>query len=209
MSTTTQQQAKQVAKIKARQQKRNTQFCALNKAGQRTMVAKDVLKMLDDRKLKARFDNTYVSLPKQLTSSEQELSTVLELNVKSSNPCTVCGIGAAMVCDLLIKDHLKLGSFYMGDDTDPSNFEDYHVTFAPDTDSNSPYPGDIQWSQMVSKTFPESLLRLIEKAFERGSYGYDKCRSANGRLGAIYANIVANKGVKFSSYDRKTVVWGR
>ena len=46
----------------------------------RTKIARDVIKQLDAKKIRAVRNNTYVSLPK-----------------KKGDPCTVCAIGAMMV----------------------------------------------------------------------------------------------------------------
>lgn len=194
-------QTQQVRQINQRRARKNKRFQAATAAEKRVMVAKDVLQLLDAKKIRAEFDNTYVQFPAKLKSKETDVATVLEMSMTKLNPCTVCGIGAAMVCDLLIKDKLQLGQFWHGDDM--TNNSVIYQTDSYDM-------GEFKWSKMVGQTFPPDLLRAIELAFESGYYDYHRVESANDRVRAVYQNIIKNKGIKFTAYgDPKCVIWGR
>jgi hypothetical protein len=63
-------------------------------------------------------------------------------------------------------------------------------------------------SARAREVFTNSLLELMEKAFEGGDFGYGKLNQGTSRLRAIYQNLIDNKGQRFTRYrDSKRVVY--
>lgn len=186
-------------KAVARIERSNKTFKRAGQATKIMMVAEDVLAMLDARRLNAT-EGTYVQLPPEPEKGKRcdDLSDFLKLPRLPA--CDVCAIGAAMVASTIRLDHVPV---------ERNEFTDImknDISFVEYVEENG-ISGNM--SKQALAVFPEPLLREMEEAFENQSYGYSM-RGARARLRAIYANLIKNKGKKFTqARDDNDVVWPR
>jgi hypothetical protein len=157
-------------------------FGKLTAAQKRVAIAKDVLKQIKARKLIIRTGN-FVDVPIDYYFEEHNKQY---LNSSSAQPCTVCAIGAAIVCGIRLFNE---------------------VSFKGDVTPEESWP-------LIRHFFSANQAVLIEAAFECGghyshSYGPwpsdvdvsaarqfgEKYDSDEDRAIAIFQNIVANNGV--------------
>jgi hypothetical protein len=172
---------------------RNRRFLALGVQKQRLKIVKDVLSLLEEKKIVAKSNNTYLNVHSNPESQknwdlDNQVHTVLE-----QNRCTVCGIGSVFVSAVMLNNKLEVKNLRRGD------------------------PDDIEKREIVGylkKWFDSEQLDLIEIAFEatsahsrgvqEGNFHYENQKSAfkfgrryrsdKTRLKAICKNILANKG---------------
>jgi hypothetical protein len=157
------------------------------------MVAKDVLAMLALGRLKAQ-TGTYVHVELEdtalLESVQEEGCQVSDLLKNPAlPPCDVCAIGGVMVAATLRLNKVRF-------EPGSSDLSDGFSEDEKDT-----------MSARAEDVFPAELLRIMEEAFEEGSFNYERLSSDSGRLRAIYTNLVENKGKCFTHYRGSEVVW--
>lgn len=169
------------AQIAKRFRDRNRRFKALDTKKQRIKILKDVVALLESKKILAKSDNTYLDVKYDNCSDDSNKTQLHE--VVETNKCTVCGIGGIFVSAVLLKNKLKVGDLLSGD---PSHIEKYEMAV------------------YLRKWFREDQLDLIEDAFEATTiYGGNnpnahrfgrKYRTDKARLIAICKNMIANGG---------------
>jgi hypothetical protein len=161
----------------------NKKFAKATPAEKRVMVARDIIKMLELRRI-TPVPGLYVSM-----DSREAINSVPKdgidrfqvsdlLKIPSAPACSVCAIGAAMVASTL---RLNEATAYCGDS--------FYQTY-----------GDNGMTRRAQEVFTDDLLRVMERVFESelGCCGY----SSRDRecLLAIYRNIIRNKGKKFTTF---------
>ena len=168
------------------------------------MVCKDVISMLDLKRLRA-VHGEYVNinggddgalLPAAVGEACQ-LSDLLKL--PNLPACNVCAIGAGMVVATLRLNKVKVGKGDLRWGLDASY--DY---------SSGPGNGGGLGGGMSSRArdvFPARLLELMEDAFESGSFHYGRLKVGENRLRAIYQNLINNKGKKLTDHRTGAVVY--
>ena len=176
--------------------KSNKAFERADRFDKIVLVARDVLALLDMRKINA-CHGTYVQidLPKASSELPKKLDDLLKLpNLPS---CDVCAIGAAMVASTLRLDHVRT----------PKDNTEYGIN-AGYADPGDKYDAtDDEMSRQARKAFTHVLLKEMEQAFECGAYGYGSLDRGEARLRAIYQNLIDNNG-RFTRHDDKTLqVW--
>ena len=169
----------------------NKKFQKASKAAKIVMVAKDVLAILNARRIKA-VGGIYVDMggiPYERTIGLKDMSELMKLPALPA--CSVCAIGAAMFATTLRLDNVPIQR-----ETDYNMINagaDYTCQEGLNQSSNM--------SDRARSVFPHELLRRMEDAF-----GYRQS-TANGRLAAIYENLVKNKGKKFTDHKTGGVIW--
>jgi hypothetical protein len=184
----------------------NTKFQQANRHQKIVMVSKDVLKMLELKRIKAQ-TGTYVEMPPApgitlekddagfltYTDADNKCSVQDILKMPDLPACTVCAIGSAM-----------LGSTLRLNKVNASKTAAYHgISMWYDYDAVG--TTDTQASKRANSVFGTQLLRYMEEAFESNNYGYVHL-STHNRLIAIYQNLIDNKGKRFTWYEDKTRV---
>lgn len=154
------------------------------------MVSKDVLSLLDIRRMKAKH-GTYVRLRgnamHKLKGDSYQMSDLLAMpNLPS---CQVCAIGAGMVAATLRLNAVEVDA------------PKYGVCTAYDYGNKDEGELEKGMSDNARAAFPDELLRAMEQAFEGGSHGYYNVAHGEKRLRAIYQNLIDNKGKKFTAHD--------
>jgi hypothetical protein len=186
-------------KLSSAYKRRNTKFKLASKAQKRVMIAKDVIKQINEKKFWAtRGDWATVRIDKEL-SKETQACSVLE---NKDTECSCCALGAMMLSEIRHMDKITIKDLdldvYFGE-----------TTFRVDHGAK----GD-----RLGLYFSEDQIRLIEMAFEFGRGNYyplisrpDEQRAKdfafglgrdyevaddqeNYRLVAIMENIIENKG---------------
>jgi hypothetical protein len=181
---------------------KNAAFMRMSPAGKRVAVSKDVLSMFSRRKLRA-VHGEYVVLPKIPKSAKVTEKTDARDAIKKLPPCQVCAVGAAMVCGTLKLDNVNL----LDELQSNLNSVDTSGKSATTSKTSTVYfdesdVGEDTMSARALDIFDENLLRIMETAFEFGGYGYERVARGSRRLVAIYKNIVANRGKKFTEHAR-------
>ena len=167
------------------------------------MVARDVLALLDMRKIDA-CHGTYVQVdvPRESQNSVPKKFDDL-LKLPNLPACNVCAIGGAMVAATLRFDSVPTPKKrpYDEEGTLSSANASY---YDPDESCNATSES---MSKQARKVFPNVLLRKMEEAFEYGYYDYGFLPAGEERFRAIYQNLVDNDG-KFTRRNRNDdVVW--
>lgn len=161
------------------------------KVEMRIAIAKDVLKQLAAKKIKAK-QRVYGEFKlKALVKEGDDLQTILKTNLKTKS-CDACALGAAMISYVRLYDKVKVGEEVHPDDYSPKEL-------AMDRPELT-----------LGKVFPPEQLDLIEAAFEHDGglvyYSVSELelenakdfgrhfKSSYNRLKAIMGNIVKNKG---------------
>jgi hypothetical protein len=174
---------------------RERRFQNMNPSQKRVAVAKDVLAMIEARRIRARA-GTYLSLQRRVKGVKPE-TEVQEILLESPT-CTACAVGSIFVCTMLRNDNLTINEF-TGDPTIDRG----------EMDRDALGSGDGLYDA-VAWLFSKGQLALIEAAFEGGyvncypDYGsdtearaekfHDTYTSDEKRLAAIMQNIIDNKG---------------
>lgn len=174
----------------------NDKFSQASRSQKILMVARDVLKMLELNRIQAT-KGSYVVIPALQQEGEEkkgscQLSDILKMPELPT--CNVCAIGGAMVATTLRLNKVKVdcqkvfgrGFLYQ----DREDRSDKGLSFKTDYDM----------SIRTESVFPNILLRVMESAFEIGSFGYET--ETDSRLRNIYQNLVDNKGRKFTWYKQ-------
>jgi hypothetical protein len=176
----------------------NTKFQQANRHQKIVMVSKDILKMLELKRIKAQ-TGTYVDMPPvpgitmEEDDADDKCSVQDILKMPELPACTVCAIGGAMLGTTLRLNKVNADklSAYHG----ISMWYGYDMVGTADT----------QASKRANSVFGTQLLRYMEEAFESNNYGYVRL-STHNRLIAIYQNLIDNKGKRFTWYKDKTRV---
>lgn len=187
-----------LTKLNRKIEKNNAKFQELAPAEKRVKIAKDVVKQLEDKKLRAE-SGTYFALSGKGENLKNCLLQKVEdpnlAQVTMSTKCTVCGIGALFVAAIENDGSVEL----------QKGFTDYHI-------------GQREIHNQLKPYFTAKQLKLIEAFFERdlgfshgryfgGDYGTNsetinefqkheivRERSAQKRLAMIMENIIENDG---------------
>lgn len=172
---------------------KNKAFWEKKPSQQRVEVAKDVLKQLELKFLKAE-RQTYLKvseLTKDIEKPSDKLDKVFDQVFKSRGKCNVCGIGACFV------SMVKLGNSIA---TKQVGIKGYI--------ENGDSIGHYDMRRLLDDVFSEDQQSLIECAFEQDSgFGFapipdrkaaksfgQKYKHDSTRLKAIMKNIIKNKG---------------
>ncbi len=167
----------------------NDKFEEADADKKRLMVAKDVLRLLDAKAV-AAIHNIYVELdqvPDKFTGRGGFQVSDLFKSIKTPT-CNVCAIGGAMVAATMRLNDVSTWCNSVLEDS----FDEHE---------------EGGMSARAVEVFGKDLLRRMETAFERGSFGYHRLKSANGRLRAIYQNLVDNRGARFTNYRGVSELW--
>lgn len=175
--------------LKAEIEERNKAFAAADEAGKRVLIAKDVIKLLDTKKLEAArgcFIDTHTH-----NDPFDGTEDVRELFLQGQLPdCEVCGVGALMLSCTLFNDKQTMSDIWNEDIS-------YRINYSEPL------------SNGLNAYFDRDQLMLIENAFELGSGAFDwqfldhrnaaiafgrKYPQPKDRLIAIMENIIKNKG---------------
>lgn len=188
--------------------RRNARFDKASRAVKRVMVAEDVLQQLRMKKYTAAHgiyfrisDDRLEECGGSVVNPENggPEAAVSRADVSSAINalgCNVCAIGAAFASVVRLDDRLKIGKLMA--DSEYGSHLSAEVTFT----------GIMQ--RKAQSVFPHDLLREMESAFEQGYYGYGEVEGGGAkRMRAIFKNIIANKGRKFTSYraNNRMIVW--
>jgi len=167
-------------KLVARIERSNKTFKNASPAKKIVMVAQDVLGLLDLKRI-SPIKGYYVDLyDDDRLSKFKDLSEYLKL--PRIPACRVCAIGAGMVAATIRLNNVPASDTY--------------IAF---------WDNENAMSNQTMSVFPIPLLRSMEGAFEHQFYGYEQ--NNEGRLRAIYENLIENKGKKFTEYHTGKVVW--
>jgi len=142
------------------------------KAKKRILIAKDVLKLLDAKKISPK-RGVYINLSDVKVTDEE---IPLEKILKSKKSCQACALGS-----LLYAYVNRFNEVRAGDIAEP----DLHIA-SRDYLSLNPHQGDC--TVVLSKYFYYHQLHLIEGCFE-GRFGYKQ-----QSLRSIMNNVIKNKG---------------
>jgi hypothetical protein len=184
----------------------NTKFQQANRHQKIVMVSKDVLMMLELKRIKAQ-TGTYVEIPAApgitlekddagfltYTDSNDKCSVQDILKMPELPACTVCAIGGAMLGTTLRLNKVNADKL--------SAYHGISMWYGHDMLGTA----DTQASKRANSVFGTKLLRYMEEAFESNNYGYVRL-STHNRLIAIYQNLIDNKGKRFTWYKDKTRV---
>lgn len=172
---------------------KNKAFWKKKPSQQRVEVAKDVLKQLELKFLKAERQTYFAvsGLKKDIENPSDKLDQVFDQVFKSRGKCNVCGIGACFV------SMVKLGNSIATKQVGINGYIE-----------NGDSIDDDDMRKLLENVFSEDQLSLIECAFERDlGFGYapmldqeaaksfgEKYKHDSTRLKAIMKNIIKNKG---------------
>lgn len=153
-------------------------FAKLRPEEQRVAIAKDVIKQLRLKTLKAEH-GTYLNLDKAAeVNGDAQLCDVID-----GQKCEVCALGGMMIASVLLANELKVSEVWWGGD------RLYGI-------------GGEACLSYLSRFFPYEQLKEIEAAFEgwteaehrRVKQFRPKLHGATKRLTAVMKNIIANNG---------------
>jgi hypothetical protein len=180
----------------------NKTFQKADQAKKIMMVAKDVLALLDLKRIEAQH-GYYVGMPNVSAAYEPNCQVSDLLKMPDFPACSVCALGAGMIASTLRLNDVVVEGL---DRKCQTNYIEFVGYFDADNsiDHNSI---DLGMSKRAIQVFSYFLLRYMELAFEDGEYEYDRVARGKARLRAIYKNLVNNKGKHFTCYRSKANVW--
>lgn len=193
----------------AERQRRNRAFARLSPARKRVTVAKDVLKMLGDGKIKAT-SGTYWAPVKPIPLSEVKDGAEFSDVLSTIPQCNACAIGSLFMAGVYRADKVKIATTKDGDvDCDNTNT----IVCGGSDMGGTWFSADERGYLEDMKLFTSRQLALMENAFEQthitGLAGnsakdltLDDVGSDRERLRLIMENVVRNKGT-FRPRDRK------
>lgn len=132
-------------------------------ARKRILLAKDVLRLLQERKIVAQqdkyFENKNIILSE--VSSEESFQKLLQ---ESKEPCEVCAVGSLLVCAVKRYNKAKIKD----------------IRYGAARDDNSLGSDDaFCFMKILQRYFSKEQIVLIESAFEKTSRGIDSCFHGN------------------------------
>jgi len=163
------------------------------------MVCKDVLKLLDLKKVKP-LHLAYVKIenfdlkPHMDAAGNAKVQVSEMLLAQSAPTCEVCAIGGAMVAATMRLNDVVKDDFPYHKGNKCTFYESFGFS-------------DDKMGERAAEVFGQDLLREMENAFENGAHGYFALETTKGRFKAIYENIIENEGKKFTKYDDSRIVW--
>lgn len=191
-----------IKRINYNTQRRNKEFGKLTPSKKRVKIAKDVLKYLKAKQIKA-IQGTYFDAKVKTKSSVTSETKCGDL-LSSLENCNVCAIGGLFV-GLLDKNGILNSKL----STVPAFTDHFWVEEDKEERLFSLELQDAEMRETLEKYFSEAQLDLIESAFEECSMGssnrnesaliraidFGRCYEDNGkRLEAIMMNIAHNNG---------------
>lgn len=205
------------ARLERQTMRRNKRFDKAKPPQKRVMIAQDVLEQLRLRKYEATHGTYFALRTDKLDIDAADLSTVdttvffdgedlrqtrhrmrvarrvakLDMSAAINTlGCEVCAIGAAFASCVRLDDRLKIGKAQDGGSS----------VFGELTDNGV-------MAKKVRRFFPDKLLDEMESAFEQGFHGYGNVPRGAARLRAIFRNLIAHKGERFTVYKTDKDVW--